>query len=216
MASLSQLRVERTPPRTLRHRRDRCSVATKKAPCEVRKEPSGAADAHAPTTIPGTSSLEGVRGLRVSGRSSGSGFILRSRLPAPNWLQWLSTSSSSLTAAGPPRNHTGFPLRVMYPRGGTRRPAPMSCSVSARDHCLPAIAKAEHRPSNRFCQATCGSLAGSNVPRRMAAPSRTCHAPRAMTCVASCGPRSAPRGPRPRPRRCALSRRGAADRRRCS
>lgn len=45
-----------------------------------------------------------------TGRSSGSGFGLGSGLPAPDTAQWRKASSSSLTAAGPPRNHTGFPL----------------------------------------------------------------------------------------------------------
>jgi len=45
-----------------------------------------------------------------TGRSSGSGFGLGSGLPAPDMAQWRKASSSSLTAAGPPRNHTGFPL----------------------------------------------------------------------------------------------------------
>jgi hypothetical protein len=45
-----------------------------------------------------------------TGRSSGSGFVLGSGLPAPDMAQWRKASSSSLTAAGPPRNYAGFPL----------------------------------------------------------------------------------------------------------
>ena len=77
------------------------------------KEPSGAgaiqAECHA--AIPGVPSLEGARGLRqlvgLLARDSPSGAAFPcTRLSA----QWHAAPLSSLTAAGPPRNRTGFPL----------------------------------------------------------------------------------------------------------
>lgn len=49
-----------------------------------------------------------------SGRSSGSGFILR-RAPSRDRSQWrICSPSSSLTAAGPPRIRTGFPFHALH------------------------------------------------------------------------------------------------------
>ena len=73
------------------------------------------------TNIPGPSSLEGARGLRaLAGLLAWESF---SEAPSHVVLtQWLDASSSSLTAAGPPRNCTGFPLRAarMVMRAATK------------------------------------------------------------------------------------------------
>ncbi len=93
---------------------DNSPAPTKKAPRNVRKEPNGVGHTHLrATNIPGPSSLEGARGLRaLAGLLAWESF---SEAPSHVVLtQWLDASSSSLTAAGPPRNCTGFPLRAAH------------------------------------------------------------------------------------------------------
>jgi hypothetical protein len=138
---------------------------TTKAPCIVRKEPrNGAARATGAHDSPRRTPPSRVRTDSVAL----AGLLARdsSREPPSHAVmaQWPDAPLSSLTAAGPPRNHTGFPLRA---RPMAERPAPMSCLLSRTDEATsgPRPLLSSARCARRWLAADDGLAVGSRHRR---------------------------------------------------